>query len=201
MKKIRLAVFFGFVLAVFFSSSLIEFDNSLDEIRSNVLRLHILANSDSAEDQELKLLVRDELLNLSDELLCGKTFDQAVEKAYDSLDVIEDTAERVIAENGFDYDVCCQIAPTVFDDRDYGDFTMPSGEYTALCVYIGKAKGHNWWCVMYPPLCVGTSQNAVEDYFDESQTDILKNHEKYEIKFKCVEIFGGIKQKLSKLLN
>ncbi len=201
MKKIRLAVFFGFILAVLFSSSIIDFDNSVDEIRNNVLRLHILANSDSDEDQELKLLVRDEILKLSSDLFCDKSIDDAIQTAAGSLDIIENTAQKVIAENGFDYDVCCQIAPTVFDDRDYGDFTMPAGEYTAVCVYIGKAQGHNWWCVMYPPLCVGTSQKDIDNYFNESQTDILKNHEKYEIKFKCVEIFGGIKQKITKLLN
>lgn len=201
MKKIRLAVFFGFVLTVCFSSSIISFNNSVDEIRNSVFRLHILANSDSAEDQQLKLQVRDEILRLSDELFAGKTLEESVTTASDSLEIIEKAAENVLAENGYDYDVFCEIAPTEFGDRDYGDFTMPAGEYTALCVYIGNAQGHNWWCVMYPPLCVGTAEQKVESYFEKDEADILTNHEKYEIRFKCVEIFSGIKQKITELLN
>lgn len=199
MKKIKLAVFLGFILTVCFSSSLIKFSNSVEDIKSNVFRLHILANSDTPEDQQLKLLVRDEILKYSDVLFDDLSLEESIDAAQNSLDTIEQIARQVIYDNGYSYDVSCKIAPTQFSDRDYGDFTMPAGEYTALCVYIGEGEGQNWWCVMYPPLCVGTAQEKVEDYFCEEQTDILQNHEKYEIKFKCVEIFTDIKYKLKNL--
>ena len=200
MKKIIPAVFLGFAATIFFSS-ICKFKADVDDIQSNVFRLHILANSDSEEDQNLKLMVRDGILELSDELFDGQNLETAIETAQNSLDIIEHQAESILRENGCYDDVICEIASKTFNNREYDGFTMPAGEYLSLCVYIGNAQGQNWWCVMYPPLCVGACEKTVDDYFDDDQTDILENHNKYEVKFKCVEIFESIKTKLFSLIN
>lgn len=200
MKKLIPAVFLGFAATIFFSS-IYNFKADVDDIQSNVFRLHILANSDSDEDQALKLMVRDRILELSQELFDGQNLERAIETAQGSLDIIESQAEAVLRENGCYDKVYCEIADKTFDNREYDGFTMPAGEYLSLCVYIGNAKGQNWWCVMYPPLCVGACEETVDDYFDDDQTDILVNHDKYEVKFKCVEIFESIKTKFLSLID
>lgn len=184
----------GLVLAVAVTNlcSFIRDGRRLDRLRNNVLRLHILADSDSPSDQQLKLAVRDAVLARSDEIF-GKAdcFSSAVDIAAENLSLIKDTAEKALAEKGCNAPVTAEITDMYFDSRTYGDITMPEGEYTALRISIGSAQGHNWWCVMYPPLCIPaacetemTGDKKAEDrYFDDSQQDIITNPEKYRVRF------------------
>ena len=183
----------GLILAILISNtgSLISDGRKLDELRGSVLRLHILANSDSDEDQRLKLKVRDELLGSG--LFSGaEELEDAERIALGKLSEIEETAERVLRSYGCDYTVTAELADTDFDERCYGGITMPAGRYRALRIKIGKAEGHNWWCVMYPPLCIpaacGTEKvsedrSAEEESFDEKELDILHKPKKYRIRF------------------
>lgn len=164
----------------------------LEKLREDVLRLHILANSDSTYDQRLKLSVRDALLERSDEIFGDAVgIEQAEICARQNLTEIERIAEETLLEQGCCADVRAEVTDMYFDERVYGDITMPSGEYTALRIEIGKAQGRNWWCVMYPPLCipaaggedVSDDKDAEDEYFDEKQRDIMKNPEKYEVRF------------------
>lgn len=168
-------------------SAVVRDGRNLDGLRNSVLRLHILANSDSEHDQNLKIKVRDALLE-SDIFDNADSLETAEKIAQDNLDKIVETAENVLSENGCNLPVTAEIADVVFDERVYGDITMPSGEYRALRVKIGLAEGKNWWCVMYPPLCIPAACDVVEDksaeeVFSESELDIMYHPKKYEVRF------------------
>lgn len=199
MTKIPTAVLaLGLVSAIMLSNiaSFARDGAELEKLRNSVLRLHILANSDSEKDQELKLMVRDAILEKSDELFSGCSDKESAEKlCEEKLDEIERIAERTLKKNGCDAKAEASVGETYFDSRTYGDITMPEGEYTALRIEIGDAKGRNWWCVMYPPLClppackteeaecVATDSDAEECFFDEKQQEILHNPRKYNVRF------------------
>ena len=162
----------------------------LDRLRGSVLRLHIIANSDSDEDQRLKLCVRDELLRRGDELFeCSDDLEDAEACASGKLPEIKEIAENVLRENGCNDKVDAEIVDMMFDERTYGDITMPAGNYRALRITIGEAKGHNWWCVMYPPLCIPAVCGVRDDasverrYFSPRERDILHKPKKYRIRF------------------
>lgn len=191
----------GLLTAVFLSNigGFVRDGQALDGLRNGVLRLHILADSDSESDQNLKLKVRDALLESG--ILDGADSLESAEKtAVKKLDEIEKTAEKTLRENGCNADVSAEITEMYFDERVYGDITMPAGDYTALRVKIGSAEGHNWWCVMYPPLCVPCAvgvddDEAVEEvFFSEKENDIINNPQKYRVRFaiwdKLKSVFG-----------
>lgn len=195
MKNFNIALLIGLIFSVIFSN-FINFSDSYKDLQENVLRMHIIANSDSEEDQSLKLKIRDELLANSDEIFSDcDNIDDAEKNAYEKIDMIEKIANKVIENNGFSYNAKAEIVNMDFDTKVYDDITMPAGTYDAIRVTIGNAEGHNWWCVMYPPLCLPV-KGVAEEYFTDEETDILYNPEKYEIRFKCVEIFEDIKNSL-----
>ena len=162
----------------------------LDSLRNSVLRLHILADSNTEYAQSLKLKVRDGLLE-ADVFRNAATFTEAELTAAENLDIIEEKAEEILRENGCYLPVSAELADVVFDERVYEDITMPAGEYRALRVKIGSAQGKNWWCVMYPPLCLpaGTGVRTADaaDWFDPTTLDILQTPDRYEVRFKIVE--------------
>lgn len=195
MRKYTAAVMAaGLVLAILISNAagFISDGKSLDRLRGSVLRLHILAESDSDEDQRLKLLVRDELLGRG--IFGGaETLEEAEAIAAERLPDIIDIAEETLRRNGCTAKVTAELTDMHFDNRVYGDITMPAGNYRALRIAIGEAKGHNWWCVMYPPLClpaaceaeedVAENKSAEEEFFDEKELDILTKPKKYQVRF------------------
>ena len=131
-------------------------------LAGQVLRFHVIANSDSDEDQELKLQVRDAVLDyFADEMPESGDASQAAAWARQHTDEIEEAGRRALAEAGSDETVNAAVTTCFFPDRTYGDMTFPAGNYEALRVEIGAAEGHNWWCVLYPNLCFLDSTNAV----------------------------------------
>ena len=153
-RRWELALFLGLLLAVILGP-LASFAQDCGQIRGEVLRLHILANSDSREDQALKLAVRDRLLTEGAELFApSSTLEEAATAARASLPRLEALARQEIQAQGYDYPVSVTLAPSFFETRQYGEYTLPAGRYLALQVVIGSGEGRNWWCVMYPPLCV-----------------------------------------------
>lgn len=195
MKKMtEIIMAAGMILSIGISNicGFVSDGKELDNLRENVLRLHILADSDDDEAQRLKLCVRDALLERSDEIFGDAgNLAQAEEKAAENLELIEKIAVETLEENGCELPVSAEITYMYFDERTYGELTMPSGEYNALRVEIGAAEGHNWWCVMYPPLCIPAaygddvdgSTDTEEIFFDEKQQDILENPVKYRVRF------------------
>lgn len=173
------------------------------EIYDKVVRLHILANSDSEEDQALKLLVRDAILSVTVPLLedCPDR-----ESALVLLEENEETllcvARQTLAENGSDDPVTIRFGTEQYPERSYDSVCFPAGEYLSLRVCIGEAAGHNWWCCLYPPLCLGTStvsRECAEEAFTEvgltpSQYRIITESERpvYRVRFKLLEAIKAL---------
>jgi len=186
------------LIAFIFSSylSLATFISSSDKIRQNVLRLHIKANSDCETDQNLKLKVRDEILKESNNIFSdAKNLEDAVINCKNAKEEIQKTAESVIKESGFSYPVKVEIGRSFFPVRTYeNSVTLPAGDYTALKITIGEGKGHNWWCVMFPPLCLPAAEGekSLSDVLDENEESLVKSSPKYEFRFKIAELFEKI---------
>ena len=193
MKLFIKSACIAFVLTVIYS--VIPFEANCSQIPDNVFRLHIIANSDTESDQNLKLKVRDEVLQYTYTLFNNaKSKYEAENVISDNLQNISNVAYKTVLDNGFDYPVKAEITNMYFTTRYYENYTLPSGKYDALRITIGSGKGKNWWCVMYPSICISSVKEQDEkarDTFDEQQYDIIKN-EQIQYKFKVVEVFEKI---------
>ena len=178
-----------------FTLSMTEFDAQSREISQQVVRLHILANSDSAEDQRVKLLVRDRVQELCADISpkgCTKT--EAERILRERLPQLVDEAKRVVREQGHDDDVSGELVNMYFTNRTYGSVTLPAGNYDALRLTVGSGKGHNWWCVMFPPMCIGASGADISDVLTDNQTALVESGQ-VEYKFKIYEIYEDLVSK------
>ena len=162
------------------------------EIYEDTIRLHILANSDSGEDQELKIKIRDKiLLKYGGMLGEGNSVSEAKGKIESLIPDIEADVKQWINELGYSYNATAVIGEEWYDTREYEDFTLPAGYYTSLRIIIGSGKGQNWWCVMYPPLCLDMATESAP--YDDGVIDYTKEEifliksGKYKIKFKILE--------------
>ncbi|MBR6513270.1 MAG: stage II sporulation protein R [Clostridia bacterium] len=168
------------------------------EVYDNAIRLHVLANSDSEDDQALKIKVRDAVLELVSEEITDCTSRYEAEcKVEDICDNIAIAAQNKIYEEGYDYSVRVTLDNEYYPTREYEGVRMPSGTYMSLRVLIGDAEGQNWWCVLYPPLCTGTAKPKTtlkQAGFTPEQIRVLTEGEspKYKVKFKILEIFGSL---------
>ena len=174
--------------------SVIPFCAECTDISDEVFRLHIIANSDSQADQKLKLKVRDRVLEYTEKLYKkAKSRYDAKKLTAENLQAIADTALRELRQNGCDCPVKAEIKKMYFDTRHYGKVTMPSGMYEALRIIIGRGEGHNWWCVMYPSMCIGasTDYDALKKKTTGKQYDIMTEGG-FEFRFKIVEYFVKI---------
>lgn len=175
------------------------------DIANSVFRLHVIANSDEKEDQELKLKVRDNVLFYMNEICENVTTkEEAILIANEHIDEFKEIALNTIHENGYDYLVNIRIGNFSFPTKTYGDISLPSGYYDALRIEIGEAKGQNWWCVMFPPLCfVDVSSGIVPDESKETMKSDLSDEEfslisdnedsNVKFKFKLIEWFQNVK--------
>lgn len=190
MKKLFKSIIIALVLTSIFT--FLPFEKECRAISDEVLRIHILADSDSEEDQSIKLKVRDEILNFTSGLYSHvSSKEEAIEITENHIDEVIKVAEDVLKENGSDKEVKAQICEMDFNTRHYDNITMPSGNYTALRITIGSGKGKNWWCVMYPSLCLYTSLDTknLEDELSDKQYRVITETDKYEFKFKILEYF------------
>ena len=148
-------------------------------IAEEILRFHVLANSDSTEDQQLKMQVKEEVLKyLSGYLDGSENLEETKEIIKTHLQDIETYAISVVKEKGYDYSVHAELTTCYFPVKTYGDCTFPAGEYEALRILIGNAEGHNWWCVLYPNLCfVDAVYGVVEDEEKEKLENVLTEEE------------------------
>ena len=174
-----------------------------NDLKNSVLRLHVIANSDCEEDQNLKYVVRDNLLKYMNEICkeCSSKED-AIKIANLHINDFKQIAENTINKEGYSYNVDVEIGEFEFPTKDYGDISFPAGLYDALKVKIGKAEGHNWWCVMFPPLCfVDISSGTVPDSSKEMLANELTDEEfalisddsstDINFKFKLLEILSS----------
>lgn len=198
MKRIKLSILFGLISAMLLSVS--HFNVLCDDLRENVLRLHIIANSDSVADQNLKILIRDEILNETSDLFLNVTdLEDAKQKVGTSLNEFEEIAKRVIVENGFNYDAVAYVEEKYFDTRVYDEFTLPAGYYPSLVIELGKAEGKNWWCVVFPTVCIpAASKGDLSDSVNAESANMAKQGSRYIMRFKTVEIYEKIKNFINK---
>ncbi|MBQ6568631.1 MAG: stage II sporulation protein R [Clostridia bacterium] len=194
MKKWEMAALAGFLFCILLSFC--GFSRRCDSVRGEVMRLHILANSDSEDDQNLKLAVRDEILKESEFLFAqAENLTQAKALAEENIMLFENAANKVLAKNGSSQRAAVYIGKSEFNTRFYGDITMPAGVYDSLIIKIGKAQGKNWWCVMFPQMCLPAADDraALGEALSDKQVELLESGEKYRVKFKCVEWYEGIR--------
>ena len=164
--------------------------SSLQGIRQSVVRLHILANSDSEEDQQLKLRVRDAVVTAAAGWLDGAAdADEALRMAEERLPQLEAVAQQTVQEAGYAYPVQATLCRMYFTTRKYDTVTLPAGMYDAVRFTIGAGQGRNWWCVVFPPMCVGaaTEEKTLTDVLDSRQEELVTGGERYVVRFKLVE--------------
>ena len=172
-----------------------------DQLADKVVRLHVLANSDSEEDQALKLRVRDRVLERATELLEQSADRQEAEALLrGNLLELEYLAAEEIAAAGYDYPVTAELTDTTFPTREYDGFTLPAGEYLALRIVIGEGAGQNWWCVVFPPLCTTASADvpasALAAGLTQEDVNLITEEPGYVLKFKTVELWERLRAAL-----
>lgn len=168
-------------------------------IYDKVIRLHVLANSDSADDQALKLTVRDALLGEAAALTEGcRSRAEAEERLASHIELLRERAESALRARGCDDPVTVTVGKESYPTREYEAVRLPAGEYTSLRVMIGEAEGQNWWCVLFPPLCVGQAaaveETMIDVGFTPGQVGVLTDSESpgYVLRFKLLEILGSL---------
>ena len=203
MKKLMILL----TILLFTAASALYARSTRESIAENVIRLHILANSDSPADQELKIKIRDRLLEkYRKELSSNEDIEKTRALIYENLGNIKKTAEAAAREYGFDYTVNVYLAKDFFPTKKYADVTLPAGKYEALRVEIGKADGKNWWCVMFPPLCYADTDDSEAAAKSRERLEqllsgdcyclITKNTPDVKVKLKIIELWSTVKEKI-----
>lgn len=190
--KIFLPLFMIITLTVSFFQPIIA---TSENISDKILRLHIIANSDSTEDQDLKLKVKNDFLENTADLFVGQTLDENIEIAKENIDYIERICNTCIEQNGYDYEAEVTVDREYFDTRVYDDFTLPAGVYNSIRITIGQGNGHNWWCIVFPSVCLSACSKSMDDYLTDEEMELVEDG--YTPKFKVIEIYEKIKAKLN----
>jgi len=201
MKNLKKYLFIFFLLLLYTTICAVSYVNAVSNSISNeIFRLHVIANSDSDEDQSLKYIVRDNVLKYVNSLKFS-TKQDLVNYLENNLEVIKEIAMDTVLENGFEYDVNVEIGHFDFPTKEYGDISFPAGDYDALRIKLGNSIGKNWWCVMFPPLCfVDMSTGVVPDSSKDTMKENIPEEEfalisdasnpQLNFKFKIVEFFN-----------
>lgn len=199
-SKFKRFILVSALLIIYVCMSAVSYTHAVTtDIADSVFRLHVIANSDSDEDQNLKYLVRDKVIEyMSSISQNASSKEDVIEIAKANLDKIQAIASQTIRENGYTYSVNVEVGNFSFPSKRYGDITLPPGYYDALRIKIGEAEGQNWWCVMFPPLCfVDVTSGVVPDESKEimkqnlskEEFDLIsKNSNEVKVKFKIVEV-------------
>ena len=193
LRRWELALLLGMAAAALWG---VRLDGEQAALADKMVRLHVLANSDTQEDQALKLAVRDAVLAATDGVVPpGAELEEAEQALTQALPAIADAGARVVGEQGYSYPVTASLEHDVwFPTKEYTDFAFPAGEYTALRVTIGEGGGRNWWCVVFPPLCLGsvtetTAETALEGGLEDREVSLITGEDEgYVVKFKAMEL-------------
>lgn len=208
MKK---RLFFVFLLLILYLLACLSFyANAVSsDIADNVLRLHVIANSNEKEDQALKLKVRDGIITYLNTSSCSfSSKEDVLQYIRENEEQIQSIAKSIIEKNGYSYDVTVQLGNFSFPTKNYGDITLPAGFYDALRVNIGNASGQNWWCVLFPSLCFVDVSNGVipeesketlqKNLGEEDYKVISSDETSFQIKFKLIELFENARMVMAK---
>jgi len=197
LKRWEAALLAGFAVALLMGAYL---DREQAALADSVIRLHVIANSDSRADQTLKLQVRDRILTEAAALYQpGDDLAQVRRSMERSLALLAEAGREVVEEQGYDYPVSASLERTWFPTKKYTDFALPAGNYTALRIVVGEGKGENWWCVAFPPLCLGSVSETVDEAaaagnFTPDQAALITGESGgYVVKFKAMELWQEFK--------
>lgn len=169
-----------------------------DDVKDTLIRFHVIANSDSNEDQDLKLDIKNKVIEYLYPLLSdSKSIDESRNILISNEDKVKEIAYKIINEEGFNYSVDVVLSKENFPQKEYGSIVLPQGEYEAYRIIIGNGQGHNWWCVMFPPLCfIDVTKGQVEDEKSQNELDKEieknKNKEDIEYSFKSIELLKEV---------
>lgn len=206
LYSVMLFIVLGLMAGYTYSQSC-KINTFSNDYKENLIRFHVLANSDSEEDQALKLKVRDKVISyLKPKLEDSESISQSEKIILNEKDKLMDICKETIKQNGYNYDVSINLGYSKFPTKQYSSVVLPAGEYKSLKIIIGKGQGKNWWCVMFPPLCfVDEQNNVIDKETDEKLKKVLtkdeyelivekdkKNINNLQIKFKIVEVFQKI---------
>lgn len=199
-SKFKRFILVSALLIIYVCISAVSYTHAVTtDIADSVFRLHVIANSDSDEDQNLKYIVRDKVIEYMSSISQNASSKEEVIKiAKANLDKIQAIASQTIRDNGYTYSVNVEVGNFSFPSKRYGDITLPPGYYDALRIKIGKAEGQNWWCVMFPPLCFvdvtsgvvpDESKEIMKENLSKEEFDLIsKNSNEVKVKFKIVEV-------------
>lgn len=199
------------LMTVTINGEINKIKNNSYNYKEKLIRFHVLANSDSKSDQDLKLEVRDAVVEyLRPELEKSKNISESEKIIESKYQEIKEVAKKVIKENGYNYDISVKLDYSDFPTKQYSNVVLPAGKYKALKVIIGEGKGQNWWCVMFPPLCFVDEKAYIDDKTDEKLKMILTEEEydfitydnekdltRVKVKFKIAEIMDNLFSKES----
>ena len=206
LYSVMLFIVLGLMVGYAYSQSC-KINTFSNDYKENLIRFHVLANSDSEEDQALKLKVRDKVISyLKPKLEDSESISQSEKIILNEKDKLMDICKETIKQNGYNYDVSINLGYSKFPTKQYSSVVLQAGEYKSLKIIIGKGQGKNWWCVMFPPLCfVDEQNNVIDKETDEKLKKVLtkdeyelivekdkKNINNLQIKFKIVEVFQKI---------
>ena len=195
------------IMSISISGEVKKISTASEDYKNKLIRFHVIANSDSDEDQNLKLKVRDAVIDyLQPKLELSSSIEESETIIKSEYKELENISKNIVLENGYKYDISVGIDYSTFPTKQYSNVVLPAGEYKALRIIIGEGKGKNWWCVMFPPLCFVDEQSSIIDTdTDKKLREVLTEEEyaliaqnnkkqvnKVEVKFKIVEILQNI---------
>lgn len=196
LKKWEVSLVFGVLVAILGAGWV---QKEQKDLATQVIRLHVIANSNSGEDQALKLVVRDAILEEVSALSAQyETVSQMEQVLREKLPQLSEVAQSVVSQQGGSYSANATLGDTWFPTKEYDGFSFPAGEYRALCITLGEGAGENWWCVAFPPLCVGAASGQIDQaieagYFSAEQGALVTGDgEGYVLKFKVMELLGQL---------
>ncbi|MBF8982480.1 stage II sporulation protein R [Lutibacter sp. B2] len=220
MNRVKKKCIIGVLFIALISMSCLYFTKDVYEnqksYKDQLIRFHVLANSDSPKDQALKLKVRDRIINeMNPKFEASSSLEESKEMITENIPGLEKIAREEIIGNGYDYDVKIALGDFPFPTKNYGSITLPAGNYQALRVEIGEAEGANWWCVLFPPLCFVDMKNGLTDERTKQEMQNVLTKEEFnmintassedkmpiKLKFKIVEVFEGMKEKMNHVVG
>lgn len=201
LKSIEIALLLALAVTLLWGSTSLQ---RQDALAQKMIRLHVIANSDSEEDQALKLQVRDQVLSYATDILRSSADMKDAQNRLDrALPQIERLAAEEIGNAGYAYAVSARLEETEFPLKEYDGFSLPGGEYLALRIIIGEGTGHNWWCVVYPPLCTAAAseweETAMSAGLGEDDIGLItEENTGYALRFRSLELWESLRQWLNK---
>lgn len=191
MKKFRVFVPVFLILIVIYTS-VSSLTATAENISDKVLRLHILANSDSSEDQSIKLNLRDYFLENSKDIFTGNSIEENIKIANNNIDSIQKMCNDYLKQ--YNQNATVTLTNEFFNTRVYDDFTLPAGNYNTIKIEIGEGTGHNWWCIVFPNVCLSSCSSTMDEYLTDDEFELVNSG--FSPKFKVVEIYEKIKDRI-----